>query len=132
MRCRKLRNISAFTRHTNRKFLTIYDNYNCQSKYLIYLMKYTLCKIKYVRKAETPFNIHLNNHRPNVSDPNTISVWNYAQRKHGFNIFAKFILIKMITIRNKPTEVVQHILRKRKKIWIDALKVLRHSLNQKL
>ena len=35
-------------------------------------MECTLWKIQYVDKAETPFDIRLNNHRSDVSDPNAI------------------------------------------------------------
>ena len=31
----------------------------------------SLCKIEYVGEAKTPFDICVNNHRSNVSDPNT-------------------------------------------------------------
>ena len=32
-------------------------------------MKFSLCKVEYVGKAETAFNIKLNNHRKDVSNP---------------------------------------------------------------
>ena len=44
----------------------IYHNLNCKSKYVIYLLECTKCKIKYFGKAETEFNIRLNNHRKDV------------------------------------------------------------------
>ena len=47
-------------------------NKNCHSKYLIYLIECTLCNIPCVGKGDTPFNIHLNNHRSDVSDYNAI------------------------------------------------------------
>ena len=38
-------------------------------------MKCVLCKIQYIGKAETPFNIHINNPRSDVSDANAITVY---------------------------------------------------------
>ena len=46
---------------TNRIF-QIYHNLNCKSQYVIYLLECTKSKIQYVGKAETEFNIRLNNH----------------------------------------------------------------------
>ena len=42
----------TFTSFINWKSFTIYDNLNCKSKYLKYLMKCTLCNIQCVRKVE--------------------------------------------------------------------------------
>ena len=58
-----MRNTSTFTSWTNKKSFTIYHNLNCQSRYLIYLMECTLCKVQYVGKAEISFNISLNNNQ---------------------------------------------------------------------
>ena len=69
--------------------------------------------------AEIPFNIHLNNHRPDVSDPNVIPACRqFAKSNHDFNTHTKFTLIERIKNGNKPTEVIQDILRKRKNFWI--------------
>ena len=40
----------------------IFFNLNCKSEYIIYLIKCILCKIQYVGKAQTVFNLRLNNH----------------------------------------------------------------------
>ena len=69
--------------------------------------------------AEIPFNIHLNNHRPDVSDPNVIPACRqFAKSNHDFNTHTKFTLIEWIKNGNKPIEVIQVILRQRKKCWI--------------
>ena len=49
-------------------------------------MECALCKIQYVGKAETAFNIKLNNHRKDVNNPNSIPA-NFHLRKpgHSFN-----------------------------------------------
>ena len=35
-------------------------------------MKFALCKVQYIEKAETAFNIKLNNHRKDVNNPKSI------------------------------------------------------------
>ena len=35
-------------------------------------MEFSLCKMKFVGKGKTSFNIHLNDHRSDVSDPHAI------------------------------------------------------------
>ena len=38
-------------------------------------MEYALCKVQYVRKAETAFNIGLKNHRKDPSNPKFIDLY---------------------------------------------------------
>ena len=97
-------------------------------------MKYTLFKIHYIGKAETPFNTCLNNHRPDVSDPNAIlSCHRFAQSNHDFKIYTQFTLIDTKKNRNKPTNAIHNVLRKRKNFYINVITTLHsHDLNQKL
>ena len=44
----------------------------CKSNFIIYILECELCKSQYVGKAETTFNIWLNNHRKDVKDPKAI------------------------------------------------------------
>ena len=44
---------------------TIIRKLNCKSKFTIYLMECTSSKVQHVGKAETAFNIKLNNHKEN-------------------------------------------------------------------
>ena len=86
------------------------------------------------KKAETPFKIRLNNHRSDVSYPDSIpACHHFAQSYHDFNTHAKFTLIETITNRNNPTEVIQDILKKRENFWTNTLETLQHhGLNQEL
>ena len=62
---------------------------------------------------------YLNNHRSDVSDPNVIPVClHFAQSNRDFNIHAEFTLFETITNKNKPTEVIQDIQRKRINFYI--------------
>ena len=63
-------------------------------------MECTLCKIQYVGKTETPFNIRLNNHRrkdAKGNNPKAIPASiHFKQAVHNFNKHAKFTLIEQI------------------------------------
>ena len=63
-------------------------------------MECTLYKVRYVGKAKTRFNMHLNNHRSDVSDPSTMPTCCYfTQNNHQFNNHTKFTLIETIASR---------------------------------
>ena len=47
---------------------------NSKSQWIIYLLEYILCNIQHIGKSETSFNIRLNNHRKDVSNPKAIPV----------------------------------------------------------
>ena len=57
---------TTFRSNQTKRIFHIYHNLNCKSKYVIYLLECTKCKIQYVGKAETEFNIRLNNHQKDV------------------------------------------------------------------
>ena len=61
-------------------------------------MECSLCKSKYVGKAETAFNIRLNNHRKDVNNPKSIPA-DFHLRKpgHSFNLHAKLTLIEQLS-----------------------------------
>ena len=53
---------NSFTiQHTKQTFNFI-SNVNCKSEYFIYIMKMHIMEDVYVGKAETTFNLRLNNH----------------------------------------------------------------------
>ena len=72
-------------------------------------MECTICKRQCGGKAETPFNIILNNHRNDVKNlhPKTILECKHFQEKiHNFNKHAKFIIIDKLTRTKKPQEIL--------------------------
>ena len=59
----------------------------------MYLLECALCKVQYVGKSETAFNIRLNNNRKDVSNPKSIPVdLHFRKPWHSFNLHAKFTL----------------------------------------
>ena len=61
--------------------------------YIYILLECSKCKIQYVGKAETEFNIRLDNHRKDVWKPDAIPAsCHFSGKSHNFNTHAKFIL----------------------------------------
>ena len=132
--CKQIVHTATFrSKQTNRIF-HIYHNLNCKSKYAIYLLECTKCKIQYVGKAETKFNIRLNNHQKDVWKPDAIPASrHFSGRNHNFNTHAKFILIEQIRHVDIDTEKIKERLKQRENFWILTLETLTpKGLNQEL
>ena len=70
--CKQVIPSSTFKSQETNKSYTMFDEVNCSSVSVIYLMECTSCKKQYVGKSETSFNIRLNNHRKDVKKPDAI------------------------------------------------------------
>ena len=132
--CKQIVHTATFrSKQTNRIF-HIYHNLNCKSKYAIYLLECTKCKIQYVGKSETEFNIRLNNHRKDEWKPDAIPASrHFSSKNHNFNTHAKFILIEQIRHIEIDTEKIKERLKQRENFWILTLETLTpKGLNQEL
>ena len=78
-------------------------------------MECILCKIQYVGKSETPFNLRLNNHRKDVNNPKVIPACNHFKiHGHNFMKHAKFNLIEQLTeISNVSKDTLRLRLKRR-------------------
>ena len=107
--------------------------YIYKSSFVFYLMECTLCKIEYVGKAETPFNIRLNNLRKdsNGNNPKALPASiHFKQPDHNFNKHAKFKLNNTI---DTDIDTIKIRLRRREDFWILKLDTLTpKGLNQEL
>ena len=85
-----------------------------------------MCKIQYVGKSETPFNIRLNNHRKDIKKQNAIEACkHFNNSEHTFSKHGKFIIIEQLrTINTTPTETLKLRLNERENFWIKKLKTL--------
>ena len=108
------------------RIFRIYHHLSCKSKYVIYLLECTKCKIQYVGKVETEFNIRLNNHRKDVWKPDAIPASRHFSGKyHNFNTDAK---VRHVDI---DTEKIKERLKQRENFWILTLETLTaKALNQ--
>ena len=87
-------------------------------------MECTLCKKQYVGKAETAFNIRLNNQRNVVKNPHPKTILackHFHEKSHNFNKHAKFIIIEKLTNTKKPKEILRQRLIERENLWIQTL-----------
>ena len=89
--------------------------------------------MQYVGKAETAFNLRLNNHRKDTKNPNSILACKHFQEKrHDFNKHAKFIIIDKLVNLHGSKETLREMLVIRENFWIQKLKTLvPFGLNQK-
>ena len=96
--CTQVFNIQTFTSQQTKRTFNILHKLTCKSQYVIYLMECILCKIQYVRKSETPFNLRLNIHRKDVNNPKAITACNHL-KMHGdkFMKHANFTLSEQLT-----------------------------------
>ena len=100
-------------------------------------MECTFCKIQYVGKAETPFNIRLNNHRKVANGNNLKAIpasIHLKQPGHNFKKHAQFTLIEHINnIINTDIDTIKIRLKRKKDFWILKLDTLTpKGLNQEL
>ena len=96
-------------------------------------MECILCKMQYVGKAETAFNLRLNNHRKDTKKPNSILACKHFQEKeHNFNKHAKFIIIDKLVNLHGSKEALRELL-EIENFWIQKLKaIVPFGLNQEL
>ena len=93
-----------------------------------------LCKMEYVGKAETTFNLRLNKHRKETKKPNSILACKHFQEQgHNFNKHANFIIIDRLVNLYGSKEALRAMLVVRENFWILKLKTLvPFGLNQEL
>ena len=66
-----------------------------------------MCKIQYVGKSETSFNIRLNNYRKDIKKPNVIEASkHFNNNEHTFYKHGKFKIIEQL--RNINTTQPKH------------------------
>ena len=61
-----VKNTHSFRSQQNEWILTIIQQVNCKSDFVIYILECKKCQMQYVGNAETDFNSRLNNHRKDV------------------------------------------------------------------
>ena len=98
-------------------------------------MECILCKIQYVGKSDTFFNLRIHNHRKDVNDPKAITACNHF-KMHGdkFMKHANFNLLEQLTeISNVNKDTLRLWLKRREDFWIMKPEtVAPKGLNQEL
>ena len=90
--------------------------------------------MQYIGKAETAFNLRLNNHRKDTKKPNSILACKHFQEQgYNFNKHAKLIIIDKLVNLHGSTEALPEMSVIRENFWIQKLKTLvPFELNQEL
>ena len=132
--CNQVLTANTFMSQRTKRTFNIFFNLNRKSEYVIYLRECILCKMQYVRKAETAFSVRLDNQRKDTKKPNFILACKHFQEKgHNFNKHAKFIIIDKLVNLQGSKEALREMLVIRENFWIQKLKILvPFGLNQEL
>ena len=73
-------------------------------------------QMQFVGKAETTFNLRLNNHRKDTKKPNSILAWKrFQEQGHNFNKHTKFIIIDKLVNVHGSKEALREMLVLRRK-----------------
>ena len=131
--CKQVVHTQSFKSSVTQKTYIFHD-LNCKSKLLIYLMECRICRIQYIGKSETEFNIRLNNHRKDVNRQNAPRAdQHFKLPDHNFNQHARFTLIEQLDNMRIDKDLATLRLKKRKDFWIETLKTLHpYGLNAEL
>ena len=132
--CKQVVHTQSFKSNVTQKTYHIFHELNCKSKLLIYLMECRICRIQYIGKSETEFNIRLNNHRKDVNRQNAPRAdQHFKLPDHNFNQHARFILIEQLDNMRIDKDLATLRLKKREDFWIETLKTLHpYGLNAEL
>ena len=63
--CNKINQTETFKSISNNIF-TIFHSLDCQSSWVIYIIECNTCRLQYIGKSETGFNLRLNSHRNHI------------------------------------------------------------------
>ena len=114
--CQQALKTTTFTSTQTRQTFTIFHQVTYHGNYVIHLQECIMCKIQYVGKSETLFNIRLNNHRKDIKKPNAIEACkHFNNNEYTFSKHGKFIIIEQLgNISTAPTETLKLSLNERK------------------
>ena len=131
--CKQVKQTKTFQSYRTKETFQIFHNLRCKSENLIYLLQCRICQLPYVHKSETPFKIHLNNHRKDAkSQASILACKHFNEQNHNFQQHAEITLIEQIK-KQTTAEETRIILKRRKNFWVLRLKTLSpDGLNEKL
>lgn len=135
--CSRINKTSTFAGTQDSRVFDIFHTVNCQSTWVIYIIECKICKLQYVGKSETGFNLRLNNHRNHikkgVSSCELTEHFLHNTRTHNFDNDAIITIIEQIKQNNMAIERKKEILRTREIFWQRTLKTLQpNGLNKRI
>ena len=123
----------SMSQQTKQTFSILF-NLNCNSEFIIYQMACILCKMQYVKKAETAFSLRLNNHRKDTKKPNSVLAFKYFQEQGiNFNKHAELIITDKLVSLHGSKKTLREMLVVKESFWLQKLRTLvPFRLNQDL
>ena len=134
--CVLINRTSTFTgTRRDGKVFDIFHTVNCQSTFVIYIIECRICRLQYVGKSETAFNLRLNNHRNHIKRGATAA--NYQSTfstTADLMTLAKTSQLRSLNKSNGVTiERKKEILRAREIFWQSRLNTLQpNGLNKRM
>ena len=118
-----------FYRHAaDDKVFDIFHTVNCQSTFVIFIIECRICRLQYVGKSETAFNLRLKNHRNHIERGiNSCELsehFLHNSRSHDFSKGVTITIIEQIKRSNMTIERKKEILRGREIFWQSQLNTL--------
>ena len=96
MCCKHFLHMQSFKSSVTHQTFHIFDDLDCKSKLLVYLMECRICRMEYVWKSKIEFNFKLNNHRKGVNRQNAPQAdMHFNLPSHNFRQHARFTLSKL-------------------------------------
>ena len=119
------------------KLFDIFHTVNCQSTFVIYIIECRICRLQYVGKSETAFNLRLNNHRNHskkgVNSSELSEHFLHNSRSHDLGKDVTITVIEQIKRSNMTIEREKEILRTREIFWESRLNTLQpNGLNKRM
>ena len=136
--CVLINKTSTFTgTRRDGKVFDIFHTVNCQSTFVIYIIECRICRLQYVGKSETAFNLRLNNHRNHIKKGvNSCELsehFLHNSRSHDFGKDVTIAIIEQIKPSNMTIERKKEILRAREIFWQSRLNTLQpNGLNKRM
>ena len=66
--CDKINETQTFKSTSNNKTFTTFHSVDYQSSWVIYIIECNICRLQYIGKSETGFNLRLNNHGNHIKN----------------------------------------------------------------
>ena len=136
--CVLINKTSTFTgTRLDGKVFDIFHTVNCQSTFVIYIIECRICRLQYVGKSETAFNLRLNNHRNHIKrGVNSCELsehFLHNSRSHDFSKDVIITIIEQIKRSNMIIERKKEVLRAREIFWQSRLNTLQpNGLNKRM
>ena len=122
--CKQMTDTSSFKSQQTGKVYKIYNEADCKSKKVIYLLECTKCRLQYVGKSEPPFHFRMAQYRSDIKKPNSIEAAKHFQTAgHDFTKHGRFIIIEKIE-KELHDDTLTIFMEKREDFWMSKLKTI--------